>query len=90
MKLTPDQRHHLEVQYLASRGVLCEVMDEWVKHPLLDDKQLSRILDTDNSVITFLNYAFMWDTAKRGGEYWLDIDDNFEQLLWRIQNEIDP
>jgi len=89
MELTPDLRHHLEVQYLASRGVLCEVMDEWMRNPLLDDTIFHERMSYPGVTVTFLNYAFSWVKSEKEYGYWDSINQKFCNLIWGIQDGTD-
>jgi len=86
MKLTPDLRHHLEVQYLASRGLLNNVMDKWVKNSMLRDGRFNSVMNVDRIANTILNYAFRWGFSVEGHSYWDSVHEDIMCLIRDIED----
>jgi len=87
MKLTPDLRHHIEVQYLASWGLLDAVMDRWVKKPMYSDRAFNYYLTDDYA--TFLYRAFLWGSLSGELPFWRSVNSDINELINTIQNETD-
>jgi len=77
---------HIEVQYLASKGVLARVIDAWLEKPLYDSNRTELDMNvyfpaTDT---TFLKMAFIWSGTFEGHSYWSDIEKEFREIMYPI------
>jgi len=89
MELTPDIRHHIEVQYLASIGLLDAAMEEWLIMPMSGDITFHKRMEYLGVTATFMNYGFSWTKSEKGYDYWDDINHDFYSFILNIQDETD-
>jgi len=85
MKLTPDLQHHLEVQYLASKGLLDDTLNNALNQKDNNYPEMNKYLTYDTS--TVVGELFVWTESNEGYSYWESVNENFTKLLNNLLKE---